>query len=59
MKTLLLACSLLLLPIPAYAFGCDCGSVQNMITLSQTQIIQEVNANTTEEAKSTPASDRH
>ena len=50
MKTMLLAALLLLLPAQALAAGCDCGSINAMITMAKMETIQTVNANTTAEA---------
>lgn len=47
-----LALSLALMPGKALANGCDCGAIRLMIAQSQQQIIQQVNANTTQEANS-------
>ena len=52
MKKLLLSIPFLLIHAQAFASGCDCGSIQTMLTLSRMQIIQQVNANTTAEAQS-------
>ncbi len=38
-------------PTYAFAYGCDCGSVQNMITIAKNETISEVNLNTTLEAE--------
>ncbi len=52
MKTFFLAALLLLLPVRAWASGCDCGSINAMITMAKMETIQTVNANTTAEAAS-------
>ena len=50
MKTFFLAALLLLLPVRAWASGCDCGSINAMITMAKMETIQTVNLNTTAEA---------
>ena len=52
MKKFALALLLLALPAQAWAAGCGCGSIQAMITVSQMQTVQTVNAYTAVEAAS-------
>ena len=52
MKKLFLLALLVALPSRAWAYGCDCGSIQGMITMAKMETIQTVNANTTAEAAS-------
>ena len=51
MKRILLVACVLCFPARAWAYGCDCGSVQSMITTAHAQTVQLVNANTTAEAQ--------
>ncbi len=44
-------------PTYAFAYGCDCGSVQNMITIAKNETISEVNLNTTLEAEAIRSED--
>ena len=39
MKTFFLAALLLLLPVRAWASGCDCGSINAMITMAKMETI--------------------
>ena len=50
MKKLLLTLLLSALPAHALAAGCDCGSINAMITMAKMETIQTVNLNTTAEA---------
>ncbi len=50
MKKLLLLFCLLLFPAEAFAAGCNCGSIQAMITVAHMQTTQAVNAVTAAEA---------
>ena len=52
MKKLFLATLLALLPVQALAAGCDCGSINAMITMAKMGTIQSVNINTSAEAVS-------
>lgn len=51
MKKAIIAAMFLMTPVNVYASGCDCGSINGMITNSRMQTIQEVNAHTSAEAK--------
>ena len=50
MKKLLLTLLLSALPAHALAAGCDCGSINAMLTMAKMETIQTVNLNTTAEA---------
>ena len=52
MMRLFLIALLVTLPSRAWAYGCDCGSIQGMIMMAKMETIQTVNANTTAEAAS-------
>ncbi len=49
-KYLFLILSCLIFPVQAFGYGCDCGTINAMITMAKTETIQSVNANTTVEA---------
>ncbi len=51
MKRLLAAMPILLMPVQAFAYGCNCGTINTMLNMSRTQIIQQINANTSAEAQ--------
>lgn len=51
MKKVLFTLCGLLLPVQAFAYGCDCGSVNLIVTKAKMETIQAVNANTSVEAQ--------
>ena len=51
MKKIVLVACILCFPARAWAWGCDCASIQTMITTAHTQTVQAVNINTTTEAQ--------
>ena len=51
MKKLILSILALAFPVNVIAGGCDCGSINAMITISKNETIQAINANTNAEAQ--------
>ena len=51
MKKLLFLTIFLAIPAHTFASGCDCGSINGMITMSREQTVQMVNAHTTAEGE--------
>ncbi len=51
MKKLVISAMILALPTYAWGSGCDCGTINGMITNAKMQTVQEVNAHTTAEGE--------
>ena len=51
MKKLFFALAIVLFPVPVWAGGCGCGSINAMISAAKSETIQAVNAYTAAEAQ--------
>lgn len=51
MKKLFFLALFMAFPVQAFASGCDCGSINNMLTAHREQTVQAINAHTTAEAE--------
>ena len=51
MKKLLFLTIFLAIPAQTFASGCDCGTINGMLTMNREQTVQMVNAHTTAEGE--------